>query len=197
MAKISAIVLAAGTSGRMGDANKLFLNFHEKTIVQHVIENVLDSSVSEVVVVGSELSMERLASFNYQSVRLVENKEYQRGMTSSIQRGVEASNKEADGFMICLGDQPTIDSAIYSQLVEAFDRTNSEGKKNIVVPFHENKQGNPVIFSSYYKQDILVHEAPEGCRGILHSAQPYIKQVDIKNASVLNDIDTKEDYKAL
>ena len=105
MAKVSAIVVAAGTSSRMGDTNKLFLNYQGKTIIQSVIENIIASNPNEVVVVGSELSMERLASFNYGSIRLVENKDYQRGMTSSIQRGVESSKADADGFMICLGEK--------------------------------------------------------------------------------------------
>lgn len=196
MAKVSAIILAAGTSSRMGETNKLFLKFQGKTIIQRVIENVLDSSADEVVVVGSELSIEQLTAFKYKSIQLVENRDYRNGMTSTIQRGVESCNSDADGFMICLGDQPTIESCIYSDLINAFGSTDGK-EKRILVPFQNNRQGNPVIFSSHYKQSILTHDEPEGCKGILQKNNSSVKRIDVKSSSILKDVDTKEDYQAL
>jgi len=197
VAKVSAIVLAAGTSSRMGGVNKLFLDFQGKTIIQWVIENVIASYPNEVVVVGSELSMERLVGFNYRSIRLVENKDYELGMTRSIQSGVKSSNANSDGYMICLGDQPTIEPLVYSQLIHVFESADKKNKKSIVVPFHKMKQGNPVIFSSYYKQEILIHEVAEGCKGILDKHYSFVKRIDVKSSSILRDVDTKGDYEAL
>ena len=196
MAKVSAIILAAGTSSRMGETNKLFLDFQGKAIIQRVIENVLDSSADEVVVVGSKLSITQLTAFNYKAIRLVENKDYRLGMTSSIQQGVVASNSNTEGFMICLGDQPTIESRIYSLLIDTFEISH-ENKKSIMVPTHNRKQGNPIVFSSHYKQEIMTHEAPEGCKEILQRNHSFVKRIDVKSSSILRDVDTKEDYESL
>ena len=148
------MILGAGLSRRMGNENKLFLPINGKPMIEWVIENISASSVEEIILVGSELSMALLEKYQSARVKLVDNPNYETGMTSSIQAGVNEAS--GDGYMICLGDQPKIESSTYDQLVQAF----LNQPEAIVLPFHHSQKGNPVILPSAFREEILTHKAP-------------------------------------
>ncbi len=186
---ISAIVLAAGTSSRMGQKNKLLLSFKGRTFIQQVVEQLLQSKVGEVIVVlgheGDEI--EQLLSQN--KVRFAINDNYKSGMTSSIQAGVKASDLQSDGYLICLSDMPFLMTEDYNQMCAIVT-----GNREIGVPFYRHHKGNPVFFSKHFKNDILDHKAPEGCRAIVQNNAQYIIKVHFDHPRILRDIDTMEDY---
>ncbi len=190
--KVSAIILGAGLSSRMGDENKLFLDFHGQPILQQVISNVKESIAHEVILVSSEVSVDKLDDLDLEGVKVVENKNYQEGMTSSIKTGVQNADPNTDGFMICLGDQPGLTSEVLNEIIGVFNTEPDPHK--IVVPFHKGQKGNPVIFSCIYKSEILDHKEPEGCRQIIKDHLDHQVRVNISSKSVLEDIDTEEDY---
>jgi len=99
--------------------------------------------------------------------------------------------------MICLADQPLITTEEYNQIIEAFEMAYQTNPKCIVVPFFEGKKGNPVIFSNYYREAILSHQAPEGCKGIIQANQKHIVKIDMPTNHILTDIDTPKDYEQL
>lgn len=191
MAKVTAIVLAAGLSKRMGEENKLFLPIQDKAMIDWVIEAIDASHVDEIILVGSESSMEQLEKWKSYRIQLVENKSYKSGMTSSIQVGVSAAS--GDGFMICLGDQPKIKTKTYNQLIESF----SQKPDSIILPFHEGQKGNPVIFPSAFRDKILNHKEPEGCKEIVQFNTDLIVKVEVNDSGVLMDVDTREDHENL
>lgn len=190
MPKVSAIVLAAGLSRRMGSENKLFLPVQGKPMLLHGLEQIERSNIQELIVVTSERSIAGIPE-NYQPIL---NPDYEKGMTTSIQKGVAAATA-SNGYMICLGDQPTIKTEDYDQIIRAFDQAYAKDTKSIVVPFHEGKRGNPVIFSASYKTEILNHQNMEGCKGIIQENAQHIVRVSLSNAGILTDIDTPEDYR--
>lgn len=187
MAKVTAIILAAGTSSRMGETNKLFLDLKGKPIIEWVIEGVSQSAVEEIILVGSELSMDRLAQFDDCKIRLIENANYKSGMTSSIQAGVSAASPK-NGLMICLGDLPLIRTETLNQLILAFD------DQSIVVPTYQGQKGNPVIFPSSLRQAILDHKEPEGCKGVVQANKKLVKLIEVDDEGILKDVDTHEQY---
>lgn len=195
MAKVSAIILAAGLSRRMGEENKLFLSIKGKPMVEWVIENVSKSIADEVVLVASELSMDQLTKWQSDRIQLVENLEYKQGMTSSIQAGVNAAT--GDAYMICLSDQPLIKTETYDLLIQTFQEAAIQDPSAIVLPFFKDKKGNPVIFSAQYRTEILNHVAPEGCKEIVQANRKHLRKVDTTDAGILMDIDTQEDYKKM
>ena len=188
MAKVSAIILGAGLSRRMGEENKLFLPIGGKPMIEWVIQHVGSAGVDEIILVGSELSLDRLKKFENTRTKVVDNPDYQSGMTSSIQAGVEMA--AGDGYMICLGDQPNIKTPTYDVLLDAF----SSNPAAIVLPFYQGEKGNPVILPKVFRADILAHEEPEGCKGIVMANKELVIQVDVDDPGVLQDIDTKTDY---
>ena len=94
--KVTAVLLAAGTSTRMGGVNKLLLPVGGMPLVRRSVETLLRASVGEVVVVlGHEAERVR-AAVGALPVRCVVNAAYASGMTSSIQAGVRAAAPGAD-----------------------------------------------------------------------------------------------------
>jgi molybdenum cofactor cytidylyltransferase len=180
----------------MGKENKLFLPFRDSTIVDNVIQKIKASAADNIVIVGSALSLDQLQKYTDDRTSVVDNPDYETGMTSSIKSGVKVSEK-TDGFMICLGDQPLISTRIYDQIIDCFKNTHSKNPSTIVVPFHQQKKGNPVIFSSIYKEDILKHTEPEGCKEIVQMNKAHVHKIVVQSSSILEDIDTRQDFEGL
>jgi molybdenum cofactor cytidylyltransferase len=189
MKKVSAIVLGAGTSQRMGKENKLFLPIAGRSMIDRVIEQVLSSEVDEIILVVSELSIQHLQKWESEKIVVLLNEDYQTGMTSSIQTGVKKS--AANGYMICLGDQPKIRTSTYNHLMETFKQSQWG---SIILPYFNGEKGNPVIFSSDYKDAILQHKESNGCRAVIESHSDQVVCTDVDDPGVLMDIDTWEDY---
>ena len=191
MVKVSAIVLGGGLSRRMGEENKLFLPIKGKPMIGWVIEQVKASNASDVVLVGSALSTEKLREFLDVRIEVVDNPDYKTGMTSSIQAGVQAAR--GDGYMICLGDQPNIRTDTYDQLIDVFENTPN----SIVLPYYQGTKGNPVIFPKAYREEILKHPHPEGCKELIQENWQQVVKVEVHDTGVLLDVDTPSDYEQL
>jgi len=196
MVKVTAIVLAAGLSRRMGKENKLFLRFNETTIIDTVVRQIIKTRTDQLVIVGSELSLDRLKQYQSDNILVVDNPEYETGMTSSIKAGVQTAGI-CEGYMISLGDQPMITTGIYDQIIDSFVSNHPKDTATITVPYHKGKKGNPVIFSSHYRHDILSHTEPEGCKEIVQAHKSHINKIEISSSSILVDIDTREEYERL
>ena len=192
MAKVSAIVLAAGLSRRMGPENKLGLLYQGKPLVHHVIDQLSKSVASEIIIVTSEVSQELFPDHE-----IILNEYYQTGMTSSIQAGVRAASKQTDGYMICLGDQPLIQTEDYNQIIQAFGEQLMSDAKTIILPSYQGKKGNPVVFSLEHKQAILDHPQPEGCKEIVQTNKEHVVLTALNTPGILLDVDQREDYEIL
>ena len=200
---LSVIVLAAGLSSRMGDENKLLLPFQGKTILETTISNILLADIGEViVVVGHEAEKVKNTLKNYPlplesgcSISIIENVDYEKGMTTSIQTGVK--DKDNSNYMICLSDMVLIQPEEYRLLAEHFWAFYKEDEKVIVQPIFEGNRGNPVIFSSFYKKNILETTDTEGCRSVVQAHKQHVKLVEMPTNHVLQDIDIQADYERI
>ena len=191
---ISAIILAAGESRRMGVKNKLLLPISGEVLIRNFVKSVCASNVSEVVVVVGHEADKIEEVLQGQPVRFVENIHYMEGMTSSIQTGIQASSEESEGLMICLSDQPFIETSDFNRLIYEFTDLFDSESSLIIVPVFKGQRGNPVLFSRQFRDIILQHKG-EGCRGIIQNHQGCIREVTMENDNVLKDVDTLEDYK--
>jgi len=191
---LTAIVLAAGSSRRMGK-NKLLLPYTGSPLLTYVVGNILAAKVGPVIVVTG-YDAERIGeALKDLRVQMVHNPGYETGMTSSIQAGVNAAGGE--GYMICLSDMALISPGEYRLLKTAFDKEYRRDKACIIQPTYDNQTGNPVTFSAAWRQAILEHPGPEGCKSILRSHTDNCYQVEMLTSSVLQDVDWPEDYDRL
>ncbi|MEC9361340.1 MAG: nucleotidyltransferase family protein [SAR324 cluster bacterium] len=190
---ISAIILAAGESQRMGVQNKLLLQIDSEVLIRKFVKSVSNSLVDAVLVVVGFEAEKIKAVLHDQAVKFVENHRYEEGMTTSIQSGVKASSNESTGLMICLADMPFAETSDLNLLIQAFNDYRSTESSLIIVPVFQGKRGNPVLFSEVFREKILTHKG-EGCREIVRQFPHYVKEVSMENDNLLRDIDTPEDY---
>jgi len=131
---VSAIILAAGESVRMGQP-KLLMEWNNKTILEQTIDNYLSSVVNETIVVIGYKAAEVEKAIGDRSVIVVLNPNYTKGMSTSIVTGLGFVSVKARGILLALADQPLLNKNIINRLIEAFDRSD----KGIVVPVHKGK----------------------------------------------------------
>ena len=197
---ISAIILAAGESKRMGNQNKLLLPFRGRTMVETIVDTLGASQVDRVIVVLGHEADRVKDVLGDCPVEWVYNQHYQQGMTSSIQCGVKAANPNSqsrEGLMICLSDLPRLQVEDVNYLLEHFQQSVLRSDRSIIIPTFHGQRGHPVIFSSDYQSDILAHCDPNGCQGIIKRYSQQVLEVQMDSDRCLKDIDTWSDYQNL
>ncbi len=188
---IGAVLLAAGLSERMGGPNKLLFNIDSHSVISKTYYELSESSINEVVIVTGrdKEGVERTIKLNAED-RVEHNQNFKQGMTSSIQVGV-ASLLKYDAIMICLGDMPWLKTQDYNMMIQEFKK---RGKNDsILVPFYKGKRANPVIFGAAYYDDILNHNKPNGCSGVVKKYNDKLLNLNVDNERFIKDIDTRED----
>jgi molybdenum cofactor cytidylyltransferase len=186
---ISAILLAAGESNRMGQPKQL-MPFGQSTIVERTVDNLLNSAVSETIVVLGYRDEDVRKTIAGKPVKIATNPDYQQGMSTSIIAGLKQVNKRARAVLIALGDQPFVNSQTITSLVEAFI-ANSRG---IIIPVYQGTRGNPVIIAIKYKGELLNLKGDVGGREIIKRHPDDVLEVAVNCEGVLLDIDTMENY---
>jgi molybdenum cofactor cytidylyltransferase len=186
--RVAAIVLAAGRSSRMGAHNKLLADVAGKPMVRHVVETALASSTRPVLVVTGHMAVDVSAAVAGLDVKLVANADYATGLASSLKAGVRAVPAECDGVMVLLGDMPRIAPEHLDRLLESF-----AGKPDtIIVPVHEGRQGNPVLWPRRYFRELLQLDGDAGAKRLIAGHGEQVREVEIGSDAVLADVDTPE-----
>jgi molybdenum cofactor cytidylyltransferase len=164
--------------------------FGQSTIVERTIDNLLNSAVSETIVVLGYRDEEIRKTISGKPVKIAINPDYQQGMSTSIIAGLKQIDKRARAVLTALGDQPFVDSQAINSLVEAF----IANKRGIIIPVYQGKRGNPVIFSIRYKGELLNLKGDVGGREIIKRHPDDVLEVAVNCEGVLLDIDTMENY---
>lgn len=186
---ICAVVLAAGLSRRMG-VQKLLLPFGGKTVIAHIVDQILAGRVDRTyVVVGHEGKRVR-RELSERNVTIVSNPDYKSGMLSSVRCGLAALPSECRAVLVALGDQPSVTSKLIDQMARSFGET----EKSILVPVYKGGRGHPVLFSHSYRDEILTCYDNVGLRGLLHAHPDDVFELRVSTAAVLSDMDCPEDY---
>jgi molybdenum cofactor cytidylyltransferase len=191
---ISAVILAAGESRRMGTQNKLLLQIGSEVLIRKFVKSVCASAADAVLVVLGHEAEKIKAVLQDQTLRFVENTCYEKGMTTSIQSGVNAASMESVGLMICLADLPFAETSDFNRLIQAFTDFRRTESSLIIVPVFQGQRGNPVLFSAEFRDKLLAHNG-EGCKGIVSKYPQSVREIIMENDNLLRDIDTPEDYK--
>jgi len=185
---ISGIILAAGSSKRMGK-QKLLLPFKNSTILEEVIKIVKScSALNEVIVVYK--SEEVLNAIKKYDVKPVYNPNAEKGQSTSVVEGIKSCHPETKAYMFIMGDQPFINLDIINAIIEVWNNNPN----SIIVPKYDGKNGMPTLFPSNYKQGLLNITGDKGGRDIIKANPDNVINVDFSNTLAGFDIDTIEDY---
>lgn len=188
--KISGIILAAGLSTRMGEPKQL-LPFGGSTIIETVIDNLLESKLNEVIVVIGHEAEKIQARIQHKPVKIVFNPDYQEGMLTSAQCGVRSVSASANAFAMTLVDLPLITPDLVNLVIDTY--VQAEG--GITVPSYNYRRGHPVVFDRRYADDILGLDGDSGgVRSLFKRYADDIHYVTVDTDRVLTDIDYRKDY---
>jgi molybdenum cofactor cytidylyltransferase len=186
---ISAILLAAGLSRRMGDFKQL-LQFRGKSFVECCVDNLLAAGVDDLVVVTGHRDAEVRQALASRKIKFIFNADYQAGMSSSIKCGVQALEEKTEALLIALADQPHIHSSSISKVIAAY----AKERPLLVVPTYANRRGHPIILDGKLRAEILTLDPSQGLRQVVHRHQDQALYLEMQNDSVLLDFDYPQDY---
>jgi molybdenum cofactor cytidylyltransferase len=188
---ISAIVLAAGQSKRMGETKQL-LDVGGKPLLQDILDGILQTDVDEVILVLGHEAERIREKIHTSRMKVVLNPDYPKGMITSIQRGLQALDEQSEAFFIVLGDQPGIEPRVYNLLIREF--RNHFPDKSIILPTYNGRRGHPALFSVKYRSEALRIEGDMGFRKVLEMVPAEVLLVELGSDAIVSDIDTPEDY---
>jgi molybdenum cofactor cytidylyltransferase len=193
--RVGAIILAAGSSARMGRAKQM-LPLGDSTVLEQTITNVRGAEVDEIVLVlgaSAEIIRRQLPFSLLEGLKVVVNQAYGEGMSSSLRVGISALDQGSDAALIVLGDQPFVRSQTMDQVI----RTYLRGHAQIVIPSFQGSRGNPVLLDRSVFSEVMALEGDIGCRAIFGHHLEEIAKVEVEDEGILFDIDDPDDYDRL
>lgn len=191
--KISAVILAAGMSRRMGRP-KMLLPWRNTTVLGQVVTTFHQAGIQDIIVVTGgdkaivESEVERLAYS--MAVRSVYNPDFEiRGMMTSIQTGIKALATDFEAVLIGLGDQPQVEITTIKNLLDHFHKAHG----SIIIPSHNQRRGHPILLDRNHSHDLMLRDPSSSLRDFLNLNQDKINYIDA-GESILQDLDTPQDY---
>jgi molybdenum cofactor cytidylyltransferase len=185
---VAALVLAAGSSTRMG-SNKLLADIHGEPMIMRTVRRVAESSIEKIVVVTGHQRDEIEKALSGRQVTLVHNPNFADGLSTSLRAGVAALHNSCDAILICLGDMPLIDARDINRMIAAFNPTEH---RSIVVPVHGRTFGNPVLWGAEHFAALMACEGDRGARGLLEKLKDDAVEIPVEHEGVVLDADTPE-----
>jgi molybdenum cofactor cytidylyltransferase len=188
---ITAIILAAGESKRMGQP-KMLLPWGKSSVIEHVVITFLNAGVEGLLVVtgGAQDRVEK-ALANH-PVRITHNPEYSSGeMLSSLQCGLRKMPDGTQAALIGLGDQPQVQESSIRAICEAYQATQS----GLIVPSFQMRRGHPWLIARPLWNEILELRPPSTPREVLNKYSDEIRYVTVDTPTILADLDTPADYR--
>lgn len=190
---IGIIILAAGSSSRLGQSKQL-IKIDGKTLLEKTTQAALDSGAHPILVVlGNQASAHRKA-IETLPVNIVINEDWSNGMGSSLKEGLQRLLKDypkTERIIVTVCDQPYLTSNHLKKLISVYTNTSSE----IVASHYKDTNGVPALFSKTLFQKLLQLEDDEGARKIIRQHEGTIEFVVFEKGEI--DIDTPDDLNYL
>ena len=186
---VAAILLAAGQSRRMGEANKLTEEIGGRPMVRIAAEAILGSAARPVVVVTGHQPDEIRMALADLDVTFAHNPDYAEGLSTSLKTGIATLPDDVDGAVVCLGDMPGVSTAVIDRLIDTFEP--AEGRA-AVVPTVAGKRGNPVLWGRRFFEALSAIQGDVGARHLIGENAELVAELEISGDAVLVDVDTPE-----
>lgn len=183
---VAAVVLAAGSSRRMAPANKLLMDVAGQPMVRRVVERILSSPASPVVVVTGHQADRIRDALAGLAVAFVHNPDHAQGMSTSLKAGLAEVAPEAAGAVVCLADMPRVTAAHLERLIGAFEES---GAAAICVPTHGDRRGNPVLWPRRFFAEMMAVTGDVGARHLIAANAGDVREVAMEDDGILFDVD--------
>lgn len=194
-AAVAGVMLAAGTSSRFGDENKLLANANGDPVVRESAQTLLDAGLDPVLVVVGYEAARVQSALEGLDVEFASNPDYESGQASSVRAGVRVLADEerdadfaVDAAVFALGDMPFVAPESVQLLVAAYEH----GAGSALAAGYAGERGNPVLFDAQHFPALAGREGDIGGRQVLLSADDAAV-VETGDPGVRRDVDRRED----
>lgn len=191
--RVGAVILAAGMSRRMGQA-KLVLPYKGSTVIGTVLAALNAAGVSPLIAVTGGANEEVEAEIKRLpfDVLVTRNPEPdQTEMMDSLRLGMKHLPEFLDAFLIVLGDQPQIQPEIVTRMVQEFQ----DSHQPLIIPSYKMRRGHPWLIGRDLWAALQGMQPQQTMRDFLNQNSDRINYLDVDTNSILEDIDTPEDYR--
>jgi len=187
---ISALILAAGASKRMGQP-KMLLPWGSLTVIEQVVSTFLRAEIEDILVVTGGAHEQVEQAIERFPVRRLYNRDYEAGeMLSSLQLGLSHMTQQTQAVLVGLGDQPQLQEGSVRLVYSAYQ----ESRSRLVVPSFQKRRGHPWLVARSLWNELLALSAPASPRDFLNNHADEIHYVNMDTQTILADLDTPEDY---
>jgi CTP:molybdopterin cytidylyltransferase MocA len=187
--RVSAILLAAGSSRRMGQLKQL-LPLGDKPIIRYCLDSLIAAGIEDLVVVLGPRGNEILDTVKDIPVKIVFNKNPKSEMAESVRIGFRTIAESSSGVLVSLSDHPLVKADTLKKLVHC----HLETPDRIVIPLYKGQRGHPSLFPKIIIEEVF---AGFNLRDIIHKDPNRIRFLDVEDEGVILDMDTREDYKKI
>jgi molybdenum cofactor cytidylyltransferase len=188
---ITCILLSAGLSERFGSP-KALASFKEHTIIEHIQNTLLQTSCDEIIVVTGALAHQIQPSiFIHSRIRVVYNKDYNLGQTSSVQAGWRALSNTSQGVLFLPVDCPLVQASSIDTIIGHFKKYQPD----ILIPSYHNKKGHPPIFQARLKPEALDLSMDLGLNSLFTKHPP--QTIDIDDSGIIKSFNTPEELETI
>ncbi|VEF49301.1 4-diphosphocytidyl-2C-methyl-D-erythritol synthase [Bacillus freudenreichii] len=191
----SAIILAAGTSSRMGTAKQL-LPLGERPMLAHVIDRTLAEDFSEIIaVIGHKAeAIRHTICIEDSRFQWVVNNDYSKGQGTSLKLAMSQINEHHSGVMVFLGDLPFMSQKTICDIYELGNFMLTEKDEPFVLqPSYKGTAGHPVFFGHVKAEWFQEIQGDQGAKAIMDRF-PIRRKLPVEDQGILYDIDTPDAY---
>ena len=184
---ISALILAAGYSSRMGHFKPLSM-LGTTTAVERCVNLFRSAGLDDIRVVVGHRHAELNEVLGNMGIRPVLNAQFERGMFSSVKSGLSSFDQIPTAFFILPVDIPLVRTCSVLDMLDNLDRNYHD----IIYPCFEGKRGHPPLIRGTTIPEILEYEGDEGLRGYLRHKTAL--NVEVPDEHILRDMDFPDQY---
>ena len=186
---VSGLVLAAGTSSRLGEQTKQLLPWQDTTMLGWVVRRAEASLLDDVVVVVGHEAEEIRRRVALQRARFVEARDFHEGCTSSIRAGLEALQPQTEAVVLILGDQPGLEHETIAAVVEAWRHMQTP----VVRVSYRGRSGHPMLFTKALFGQLKALHGDKGVWKLCDAHPEWVHEVEV-DRPYPGDVNTWEDY---
>jgi molybdenum cofactor cytidylyltransferase len=189
---VSGLILAAGTSSRLGEQTKQLLPWQDTTMLGWVVRRAEASLLDDVVVVVGHDADAIRRHVVLQRARFVVAPDFHEGCTSSIRAGLEALQPQSEAVVLILGDQPGIESEIIAAVVAGWQHMQTP----IVRVSYRGRSGHPMLFAKALFGQLQALHGDKGVWKLCEAHPEWVHEVKV-DQPYPGDINTWADYTRL
>jgi molybdenum cofactor cytidylyltransferase len=187
----AAVLLAAGAGSRMGHRPKCLIERDGQALIRRTAQSLLNAGIQDLVVVLGHYAQEIAPALAGLPVTVVINPQPEQGIISSQRLGLQSVSANCDAVVMCLADQPLIETQDITDLLQAFaDRPSNT---HLVFPQVQGQPGNPVALSTAVRAAVLQANDDFGCQTWRQLNRALVHGWASNNTHYITDLDSEAD----